>query len=42
MMNGEKGLSLFGVDNNQVFIEYEFCLKALQTIHRFMLELLSL
>jgi hypothetical protein len=38
----ENGLSLFGVDNNQVFIEYEFCLKALQTIRRFMLELLSL
>lgn len=38
----ENGLSLFGVDNNQVFIEYEFCLKALQTVHRFMLALLAL
>ncbi len=40
-VDSENALSLFGVDNNQVFIEYEFCLKALQTIHRFMLELLS-
>ena len=38
----ENGLSLFGVDNNQVFIEYEFCLKALQTVHGFMLALLAL
>ena len=41
-VDSENALSLFGVDNKQVFIEYEFCLKALQTIHRFMLELLSL
>lgn len=41
-VNRENGLSLFGVDNNQVFIEYEFCLKALQTVHRFMLALLAL
>ncbi|MBI9042910.1 MAG: hypothetical protein JEZ06_00405 [Anaerolineaceae bacterium] len=39
-VNEENGLSLFGVNNNQVFIEYKFCLKALQTIHRFMFELL--
>jgi hypothetical protein len=39
-VNQEKGLSLFGVDNNQIFIEHEFCLKALQTVHRFMLVLL--
>jgi hypothetical protein len=38
----ENGLSLFGVDNNQVLIEYELCLKALQTVHRFMLALLDL
>jgi len=41
-VNDEKGLSLFGVNNNQVFIEYEFCLKALQTVHRLMIKLLSL
>jgi hypothetical protein len=35
----ENGLSLLG---NQIFIEYEFCLKALQTVHRFMLALLAL
>ena len=38
----EHGLSLFGTDNQQIFIEYEFCLKALQTVHRFMVELLVL
>jgi hypothetical protein len=38
----EQSLSLFGTDNQQIFIEYEFCLKALQTIHRFMIELLAL
>jgi len=38
----ENGLSLFGIDNKQVFIEYEFCLKALQTVHRFMLALFAL
>ena len=38
----EQGLSLFGTDNQQAFIEYEFCLKALQTVHRFMIEVLSL
>jgi hypothetical protein len=38
----ENGLSLLGVDNSQVFIEYEFCLEALQTVHRFMLALLAL
>lgn len=38
----ENDLSLFGIANNQVFIEYEFCLKALQTVHHFMLEVLSL
>ena len=41
-VNDENGLSLFGTDNQQVFIEYEFCLKALQTIHRLMLKLLAL
>ena len=38
----ENGLSLIGTDNQQVFIEYEFCLKSLQTVHRFMLMLLAL
>ena len=38
----ESGLNLHGVDNNQVFVEYEFCLKALKTVHRFMLQILSL
>jgi hypothetical protein len=38
----ENGLSLFGIDNNQVFIEHEFCLKTLQIVHHFMLEMLSL
>jgi hypothetical protein len=41
-VTSENGLNLFGVDNNQVFIEYEFCLKAMQTVHKFMLELLAL
>ncbi len=39
-VDDENGLSLFGINNNQVFVEYEFCLKALQTVHRFMLKLL--
>jgi hypothetical protein len=38
----EDGLSLFGVNNNQVFVEHQFCLKALQIVHRFMLALLTL
>jgi len=38
----ENGLGLFGVDNNQVFIEHEFCIKALQTVHRLLLALLCL
>ncbi len=37
----EKYISLFGVDKNQIFIDYEFCLKALQNILHFMLDLLS-
>ncbi len=41
-VNDENGLSLFGPHNHQVFIEDEFCLTALQTVHRFMLELLTL
>lgn len=36
----ENGLSLFGVDNKQIFIEREFCSIALVIIHRFMLEIL--
>jgi hypothetical protein len=38
----ENDLSLFGVENNQFFVEYNFCLKSLKTVHRFMLELLAL
>ena len=41
-VNGENGLSLFRPRSHQVFIEREFCLTALQTIQRFMVELLSL
>jgi len=41
-VQNESGLSLFGVDNNQVLVEYEFCLKALKTVHRFMLDIFSL
>jgi hypothetical protein len=38
----ENGLSLFGIENNQVFVEHEFCFKALQIVHRVMLTLLAL
>jgi len=38
----EQGLSLFGTDNQQIFVEDEFCLKALQTVHRLMIKLLAL
>ena len=41
-VQNESGLSLFGINNNQVFVEYEFCQKALRTVHRFLLEILSL
>ncbi len=41
-VHGEKDLSLFGIDNQQIFIEFEFCLKALQIVHRFMIKLLAL
>jgi hypothetical protein len=41
-VNDETGLSLFGVNESQVFVEREFCLKALQTVQRFMLEILAL
>ena len=41
-VDSESGLSLFGVDNKQIFIEREFCLKALQIVHRFMIEILAL
>ena len=41
-VQNESGLSLIGVDNNQIFVDHDFCLKALETIHRFMLEFLSL
>jgi hypothetical protein len=37
-VQSESGLSLIGVDDNQVFIDHSFYLKALQTIHKFMLE----
>lgn len=38
----EQGLTLFGTSNQQIFVEFEFCMKALQTVHRFMVELLAL
>ena len=38
----ENGLSLFEVENRQIFVEYEFCVKALKIVHKFMVELLSL
>ena len=38
----EDGLDLFGVNNDQILVQPEFCIKALQTAHRFMVELLSL
>ena len=41
-VTSENCLSLFGVENRQIFVEYEFCVKALKTVHRFMVELLSL
>lgn len=41
-VKNEQGLSLFGTNNQQIFIEYEFCLKALQIIHRLMIKLLAL
>jgi hypothetical protein len=40
-INNENDLSLFGVNDNQVFIEYKFCLKALVIIHRVMSKLLA-
>ncbi len=39
---GEDGLSLYGINNEQIFVERKFCLKALQTVHRFMIEILAL
>lgn len=41
-IKNEQGLSLFGTDNQQIFVEYDFCLKALQIVHRFMIEILAL
>ena len=41
-VQSEHGLSLYGINNEQIFIEREFCLKALQTVHRFMIEVLDL
>ena len=38
----EDGLSLYGINNEQIFIEHDFCLKALQTVHKFMIEILAL
>lgn len=38
----EQGLSLYGTDNHQIFVEHEFCLKALQIVHRVMIKLLVL
>jgi hypothetical protein len=38
----ENGLSLFGKEKSQIFIEHDFCERALQTVHRFMVELLDL
>lgn len=39
-INDETDLSLFGVNNDQILIESEFCLKALRIIHNLMLKLL--
>jgi hypothetical protein len=41
-VDNESGLNLFGIDNKQIFIEREFCLGALQIVHRFMVEVLDL
>lgn len=41
-VNDESGLNLFGINHNQVFVEYEFCMKTLQIVHRLMLKLLVL
>jgi hypothetical protein len=40
-VNNQSDLSLFGATNNQIFIEQKFCLTALQTVHRFMLDVLT-
>jgi hypothetical protein len=32
-VESEHGLTLYGINNEQIFIEREFCLKALQTVH---------
>ncbi len=40
-VNNEIGLSLFGIDNKQILIKREFCLSALQTVHRFMVDILA-
>jgi hypothetical protein len=39
-IDSEPSLSLFGIDNKQVFIEYDFCVKAMKTVERVMLELI--
>jgi hypothetical protein len=41
-VDSESGLSLFGPDNKQIFVEREFCGRALQIVHRFMIEILAL
>lgn len=39
-VDDEVTLSLFGINDNQIFIEHDFCLKALQIVQRFMVDLL--
>lgn len=41
-VESEQGLSLFGPENKQIFVEYEFCLKSLHIVHRFMVNILAL
>lgn len=38
----EQGLCLFGINNKHIFIEFEFCLKSLQIVHRFLIDVLAL
>jgi hypothetical protein len=41
-IKSEKELELYGVNDNEIFIQYEFCMKALGVVHRLMLDILEL
>ena len=41
-VHDDQGLNLFGINNNQIFIEFEFCQKSLEIVHRFMIKVLAI